>query len=65
MAPHQERGVNEKIDLDDKIDRLTTFITGDFFKSLDRAEKMRLETQLNYMRGYSTVLGWRIAAFAA
>ena len=63
MAPHQERVVTEKAELDEKIAKLTEFTKGTIFAGLDYSERMRLETQLNYMQGYSHVLGWRIDAF--
>jgi hypothetical protein len=64
MQAHQQRVVDEKADLDEKVGKLEIFLEGDFFKTLDYGERMRLGLQLNYMRGYSHVLGWRIREFA-
>jgi hypothetical protein len=63
MQPHQERVVAEKHELDDKISKLTAFVGGTIFASLDDAERSRLSIQLQHMNGYSEILGQRIAAF--
>lgn len=63
MAPHQERIVTEKQELDEKISKLGLFTTSGVFESLEDEEKDRLERQLSIMDDYSAVLGERIAAF--
>jgi hypothetical protein len=63
MQPHQERVVEEKKDLDVKIQKLTAFIGGSLFASLDAAERSRLSIQLQHMNGYSEILSQRISAF--
>jgi hypothetical protein len=63
MKPFQQRVVDEKAALDDKLSRLKPFIDSDTFESLPEAEQERLERQLELMEGYSEVLGERIAAF--
>ena len=63
MAPYQERVVAEKVDLDEKIDKLTAFIDTPIFAGLDAAEQDRLLRQLHSMGDYTAVLGERIAAF--
>jgi hypothetical protein len=63
MLPHQQRVVDEKIDLDAKIEKLMTFLTTSVFDGLDNGEKSRLRIQLDAMGTYSTVLGERIAHF--
>ena len=63
MESYQKRVVEEKVDLDGKIDRLTDFLDTDLFKSLDPAEQDRMRRQLGHMSAYSAVLGERIAAF--
>lgn len=64
MAPHQQRVVDEKNELDGKITKLSDFSNGDIFKTLADDEKERLTRQFSIMRDYSAVLGERIAAFA-
>lgn len=35
MQPHQQRVVDEKAELEERINKLTAFISGDTFKSLE------------------------------
>lgn len=65
MQPHQQRVVDEKAELDAKIDKLTAFIDGPIFSGLPEAEQERLVRQLHHMGHYTAVLGERIAAFSA
>lgn len=65
MMPHQQRVVDEKTDLDVKIEKLEAFIEGEIFSSLSDEEKDRLNLQLVTMDKYSDILGERIAAFPA
>jgi hypothetical protein len=65
MQPHQERVVAEKSELDDRRARLTTFIGGETYKTLDQPEQSRLNRQLEAMTLYSNILAERIAAFTA
>jgi hypothetical protein len=62
-APHQQRVVDEKDALDDKLGKLTTFRIGKLFPILPTDEQERLNRQLVIMQDYSEVLGERIAAF--
>lgn len=65
MAPHQERVVTEKAELDEKLTKLTAFTTmqNQVFAGLPREEQARLIKQRGIMEQYSAVLGERIAAF--
>ncbi len=64
MQPHQQRVVDEKKELDDKLDKLKTFIeTNPVFKGLPDDERGRLNKQFDLMDGYSSILSQRIAAF--
>lgn len=63
MQPHQQRVVDEKKELDDKLTRLQAFFKTSTFDELDDAERSRLVHQAAIMGEYSTVLGERIAAF--
>ena len=63
LEPFQERVVEEKNELDDKIRKLSSFIGGTIFASLDDQERSRLSIQLQHMNGYSEILGQRIASF--
>ena len=63
MAPHQQRVVDEKAALDEKIATLGKFLCGEFIKSLPQDEQARLSEQFDVMQVYSNILGARIAAF--
>lgn len=63
MAPHQQRVVDEKAELDEKREKLLAFFNTDLFRGLDQAEKDRLRTQHGVMGVYSEILHQRISAF--
>lgn len=63
-APHEQRVIQEKIDLDDKRIKLRNFIEDrPKFFTLDVVDRTLLESQLHVMNGYSAILGQRIARF--
>lgn len=64
LAPHQQRMVDEKADLDEKIEKLSNFFGTPVFGNLDAAEQQRLNAQGLAMTTYSVILDERIAAFA-
>jgi hypothetical protein len=61
--PHQQRVVDEKRELDIKIDKLQSFFSTDIFMSVDEAEQDRLHCQYQVMKAYSLILASRIKAF--
>lgn len=63
MAPHQERVVNERNELSEKLDKLVAFFDSSIFQSLDFAERGRLHLQRHAMEIYLGILTQRIAAF--
>ena len=63
MQPHQQRVVEEKEQLTEKLDKLETFEGGAIFSSLPPTEQSRLTRQLLIMKLYEQVLSERIAAF--
>lgn len=63
MQPYQERVVEEKADLDSKIEKLAFFLAGEKAQNLPPGENPRMTRQLAAMREYSAVLGERIACF--
>ncbi len=64
MQPHQQRVVDEKSELDTKIEALQKFIAGSpIFTGLPEEEKERLVRQESCMSEYSSILAERIAAF--
>jgi|GEM_PF-1620193 len=64
LQPHQQRVVDEKRDLDERLAKLVAFFNTPIFAGLDEEERQRLEHQAAAMQEYSTILGERIAAFA-
>ncbi len=60
IQPHQQRVVDEKAQLDERIKKLQTFIWGEKFDKLDRVEQDLMRQQLDAMHNYSTVLNNRL-----
>ena len=63
MKPFQERVVEEKKELDSKLNRLCAFFATTGFDRLDPAERERLDRQAELMERYSAVLKERIENF--
>ena len=65
LAPHQQRVVQEKEELDEKLSKLSAFIDSpDFTITVkDENEIARLVCQEEIMKDYSEILAERIAAF--
>jgi hypothetical protein len=64
MEAHQVRVVEEKKELDEKLEKLNQFINNsDVFIRLDSVDCGLLEDQAEVMQEYSRILGIRIARF--
>lgn len=65
MQAHQLRVVEEKKQLDERIEALYDFIVvfQGFFETLDKDEQERLKRQLEIMKQYSEILEERIKHF--
>lgn len=63
METYQERVVEEKRQLDERLERLRAFTVGELFASLPVEEQGRLNRQQLIMEHYVNVLRERIAAF--
>lgn len=63
MKPHQQRVVEEKAELDERLDKLQKFIQGDVFLTIDPFERVNLRDQSRIMAEYSRILGVRIDNF--
>lgn len=63
LEPHQERVVQEKAELDARLERLVAFIGGATYRLLPEAERMDLRKQRTCMRNLSNILARRIARF--
>jgi hypothetical protein len=62
--PHQQRVVDEKTELDKKLEKLLPFLLSEIFKGLSSDEQDRLNLQSDIMQKYSQVLKERIEAFS-
>jgi len=63
MQEYQQRVLDEKVELDDKLGRLQKFLDSSTFKTVDPAEQERLKNQAAAMKQYSDILADRLAHF--
>ncbi len=63
MKPFQKRVVDEKTELDDRLEKLNAFITKPKFE-VDADELHRLKNQASVMQTYSRILRQRIENFS-
>lgn len=63
MEAHQLRVVEEKTELDSKLEKLQNFFETETFAQIDKAEQSRLTRQVEVMGSYSEILQERISAF--
>lgn len=63
LAPHQQRVIEERDQLLEKLRKLQHFMSTPTWATLPMAEAQRLILQKHYMEGYVAVLGQRICAF--
>ena len=62
--PHQQRVVDEKAELEDKVTKLGAFILDNpIYGNLEEEDKDLMNEQLKCMEGYLSVLEKRIAKF--
>jgi len=64
MLPHQQRVIDEKTELFDKIEKLEAFIkTNPIFGQMELQDQQLLEEQLKHMNAYWNVLRQRVESF--
>jgi hypothetical protein len=63
MEDYQQRVIDEKTELDGKLQRLIKFLDTEKFAKLDEDERARLTKQAKIMQRYFDVLIERIAHF--
>lgn len=63
MQPFQQRVLDEKRELDEKLEKLMAFIRGPVFETIAPDEQERLKRQSHHMDLYSGVLAERISEF--
>lgn len=61
--PHEQRVLDEKKDLDEKISKLNEFFKKDTFAALPEEEQQYLDQQFGIMTQYSDILLKRINRF--
>jgi hypothetical protein len=64
VAPHQQRVIDEKRDLDEKLAKLEAVFDTPIFAGLEPAEQQRLHDQAVAMHEYANILADRVDAFA-
>jgi len=60
MQAYQERVIEEKQQLDEKIEKLQTFVGTEAMSTVSAVQGSLLRSQLSVMEAYSTILGERI-----
>ena len=63
MQDYQQRVVDEKLELDGRLERLTAFTESEGFRKVDIGERSRMLHQAIAMETYSKILSERIDAF--
>ena len=63
LQPWQQRLIDEKNELDERVTKLSIFVESPAFKEVDRDEQRRLRIQLELMLELQVVLLARIRAF--
>lgn len=63
IQPHQQRVLDEKEALDDKLTKLIAFFSTKIYDELTMQEQELLKLQSSYMQSYSNILAERIALF--
>lgn len=63
MERYQQRVVDEKAALDEKLSALLAFQKSGIFSGLDEDERLLLKAQSGCMKAYANVLAARIAKF--
>lgn len=63
MLPYQQRLIDEKTQLDERLGKLTAFFDTEPFPDLPQAEQDRRRRQATHMKRYSDILGERIEAW--
>lgn len=60
MSTFKERLMDEKVELDKKIDKLYDFTISDKFKEIEEVQQSLLVVQLQVMKSYGTILNERL-----
>lgn len=63
MQPHEQRVIDEREELADKLGKLSTFAAGETFAGLPEVDQVLLAGQRDVMSAYLKILDRRIARF--
>lgn len=63
LLPHQKRVVDELAELQEKVNKLITYVGTNSFQGLSHIDRHLLTTQLDAMRVYGNILVMRIDHF--
>lgn len=64
MSDFKDRLLTEKSELDEKIEKLSTFVNSEKIDTIDPKQKQLLNQQLPAMQSYSDILAQRIGLLA-
>jgi hypothetical protein len=64
MHDFQRRVVDEKKALDEKLEKLATFVNTGAYRDLEAGHQVLLSAQYGHMHAYSAILGARLASFS-
>jgi hypothetical protein len=60
---YQQRVIDEKTELDERIGKLCAFLKSDAYRALPDTDRFLLDRQLSHMRDYAHILFMRVARF--
>lgn len=63
MKPHEQRVIDEKTELDEKIQKLVAFFQTETFEGLSSYDQALMQMQANAMLTYAGILMLRISQF--
>ncbi len=63
MKPHEQRVIDEKTELDEKIQKLVAFFQTELFDGLSSYDQALMQMQANAMLTYAGILTLRISQF--
>jgi hypothetical protein len=59
----QQRVIDEKAELDERIGKLCAFLRSDAYRALPDTDRFLLDRQIGHMRDYAHILFMRVARF--
>lgn len=65
MKPHEQRVIDEKAQLDDRMEKLVAFLGSETFTQVDTYNQLLLQMQAHAMTTLSGILNLRISQFEA